>query len=118
MTDETIDALFELPIKPFFSCDEDGFAIVDGALMETAASLLTVTPVLKLLVGTDNIFEQRPRKVSEHEGTDVTVECDGGVTVYLDFKALSAKVSTPDGAFFYKGGIEEGNDHRGFMSAR
>ncbi len=114
MTEE----LFELPAKPFFSCDEDGFAVVDGAFMESAASLLTVTPVLKLLVGANNIFEQRPRKVSEHDGTNVTVECDGDVTVYLDLKELSARVSRPDGAFHYMGGIEEGSDHRGFMPAR
>lgn len=111
------EELFELPVKPFFSCDEDGFAVVDGALMETAAALLVVEPVLKLLVGSGNIFEQRPRKVTEHEGTNVTVECDGDTTVYLDFRELSAQVSRPTGVFHYNGGIEEGNDHLGFISA-
>ena len=114
MTEE----LFELPMKPFFSCDDDGFVIVDGALMQNTASLFAIEPVLKLLIGSGNIFEQGPRKVVANEDKNVTVECDGDTTVYLDFKALSAKISRPDGDFHYMGGIDEGNDHRGFMAAR
>jgi hypothetical protein len=56
--------------------------------------------------------------VVANEDKNVTVECDGDTTVYLDFKALSAKISRPDGDFHYMGGIDEGNDHRGFMAAR
>ena len=112
------DELFELPVKPFFSCEEDNFAIADGALMHTVNSLLSVEPLLKLMVGSRNLFEHRPLRVTEHEGNMVTVECEAEETVYLDFHELTARKRTPQGEYIYFGGIEEGNDGMGFIAAR
>lgn len=112
------DGLFELPAKPFFSCDADGFVVVDGALMQSVNAVLTIEPVLRLTIGPGNIFEQRPLRVTSHEGRAVEVACEGAETVYLDFHELTARKSTPQGDFMYQGGIEEGNEGLGFMSMR
>lgn len=112
------DDLFELPRKPFFSCEEDGFSIVDAEQMRSSSGLLSIQPALKLLVGEGNIFENRPRKVRSHENGSVVVECDGDVTVVLDFEDLAARIMKPTGEFLYLGGIEQGNDGRGYMAAR
>ena len=112
------DDLFSLPAKPFFSCDEDGFAVVDGAAMRNAGNIGSIEPMLMLRVGPNNLFEQRPRRVTDQDGRTVTVECDGGVTVHLDFGELAARVEGPAGEFVYLGGLDEGNDGRGFLRAR
>ena len=112
------DELFELPAKPFFSCDEDGFVVVDGALMQSVSSVLSIEPVLRLTIGPGNIFERRPLRVALHEGNAVEVACEGEETVYLDFHELTARKSTPSGNFMYQGGIEDGNAGLGFMSMR
>ena len=112
------DGLFDLPAKPFFSCDADGFSIVDGALLRNPGGIVNVEPLLTLSVGPNNVFEQRPRKVLGRDGDVVTVECDGGVRVRLDFEALSARKETPEGEFVYRAGLDEGNDGRGWMSYR
>ncbi|MEX2598215.1 MAG: hypothetical protein WD533_01000 [Dehalococcoidia bacterium] len=108
----------KLPEKPFFSCDADGFSVVDGASMRSASSIVQIQPVLALQTGPANIFEQRPRKVIGHEGSTVTVACDGDETVILDFDDLAARKQTPQGEFMYRGGLDEGNDGRGWMAAR
>lgn len=112
------DGLFELPEKPFFSCDDDGFAIADGALMRSGAGLLSVEPLLHLKVGEGNVFEQRPRKVSSWEGRIVEIECDDGTTIVLDFDAMAARKRTADGEFIYRGDLEDGNGGKGFIKAR
>ena len=112
------DELFELPVKPFFSCEEDNFAIADGSLMRTINSMLSVEPLLKLMVGPRNLFEHRPLRVASHEGDIVAVECEADETVYLDFHELTARKSTPEGEYIYFGGIEEGNEGMGYLAAR
>ena len=113
-----MDDAFELPAKPFFSCDEREFAIVDAAQMRSAADLNIVEPVLALRVGSGNVFEQRPRRVVSNEGGVVVVECDGGETLTLDFNDIAARKSAPDGEFVYRAGLDEGNDGAGWMRAR
>ena len=112
------DALFRLPDHPFFSCEEEGFAVVDGARMRDAAAIGSIAPVLRLDVGPGNVFEQRPRSVIRRVGDVVSVACDAGVTVHLDFGELAARVEGPAGEFVYLGGLDEGNDGRGFLRAR
>jgi hypothetical protein len=112
------DVEFDLPARPFFSCEEDGFAIVDGALMHNTLALTAITPALKLVVGPGNVFEQRPVKLLGREGDVVSVECEGGAVVNLDFGDMLARVVRPEGEFLYMAGIEDGNDARGFMAAR
>jgi len=109
---------FSLPTRPFFSCEEDGFAIVDGGLMQSTLALTAIAPVLKLLVGPGNVFEQRPLKLLGREGDVVSVVCEGGAVVNLDFGDMLARVVRPEGEFLYMAGLEDGNDGRGFMAAR
>lgn len=109
---------FTLPSRPFFACDEDGFTVVDGALMRGTLDFIRIEPALKLEVGPGNVFEHRPVKIASRDGDVVTVECEGGVVVRLDFGDMLARVVRPDGEFLYKGGLEDGNDGLGFISAR
>jgi hypothetical protein len=108
---------FTLPARAFFSCEEDGFSIVDGALMRNTLALTAIEPALKLQVGPGNVFEQRPLKLTGREGDVVSVECDGGAVVHLDFAEMLARVQRPDGEFLYMGGLEDGNAGMGFMAA-
>ena len=113
-----MDDAFELPAKPFFSCDEREFAVVDAAQMRSGADLNVVEPVLTLRVAPGNVFEQRPRRVASNEAGVVVVECDGGETVTLDFNDVAARKSGPAGEFVYRAGLDEGNDGAGWMRAR
>jgi hypothetical protein len=111
------EEVFDLPAKAFFSCERDGFSVTDGSLMSTAAGIISIEPLLKLRVATGNIFEQRPVRMIERVGEIVTVECEGDVTVVLNFGDFAARVKRPDGEFYYKGALDEGNDGLGFMAA-
>ncbi|MDE2766065.1 MAG: hypothetical protein OXI25_06520 [Chloroflexota bacterium] len=111
-----MDDAFELPAKPFFSCDEGEFAVVDAEQMGT--NLSVVEPMLTLRVGPGNVFEQRPRRVVSNEEGIVNVECDGGETVTLDFNDIAARKSGPAGEFVYRAGLDEGNEGAGWMRAR
>ena len=110
MTDE-----MELPRRPFFSCEEAAFSIVDAEAMRQGLMTGGITPAVTLQVGPDNIFEHRPRKVLEHQEMQVSVQCDGDISVHLDFHSGTAYKRSPDGEFLYRGGIEEGNDGKGFI---
>lgn len=112
------DELFQLPEHPFYSCEEDCFLVADGSQMGTAAAILALEPLLKLMVGEGNIFERRPVTVLSKEGPQVSVECQGGETVHIDFDALTASKTTADGEFLYRGGLEDGNDGMGYLRAR
>ena len=106
-----------LPRRPFFSCEETAFSIVDAEAMRQAITQGPITAVFTLRVGPGNIFEHRPRRVTAHQGLIVTVECDGGTTVIIDFDEESALAKTTEGEFRYLGGIDEGNDGKGFIRA-
>lgn len=112
------DELFQLPEHPFYSCEEDCFLVADASQMGTAAAVLALEPLLRLTVGEGNIFEQRPVIVTEKEGLQVSVECEGGEVVHIDFDALTASKTTPQGEFLYRGGLEDGNDGMGYFPAR
>ena len=106
-----------LPQRPFFSCEDDGFSVIDGAEMQQSLRSGQVTPVLKLRIGPGNIFESRPRKVVDRSGLKVSVQCDDDITVTLDFDAESARKKSPEGEFVYLGGIDEGDGGKGWMAA-
>ena len=112
------DELFQLPEHPFYSCEEDCFLVADGSQMGTAAAVLALEPLLKLMVGEGNVFERRPVKVAEKEGLHVSVECEGGEVVHIDFDALTARKTTPQGEFLYRGGLEDANEGMGYFPAR
>lgn len=113
-----MDDEFTLPARAFFSCEEDGFSVVDGALMRNTLALTSIEPALKLLVGPGNVFEHRPLKLLTREGDVVSVECEGETVVHLDFAEMLARVVRPDGEFLYMGGLEDGNAGMGFMASR
>jgi len=106
---------WQLPRRPFFSCSESAFSIIDGELMRHELLSGVVTPAIALEVGTGNIFEHRPRRVTEHRGQVVSVLCDDNSTVVLDFENGTARKRTPAGDQVYRAGIEEGNAGRGYM---
>ena len=112
------DGVFDLPARAFFSCEQDGFSVTDGAQMSTVAGIISIEPLLKLLVGSGNIFEQRPVRMAERAGDIVTVECEGDITVVLDFGEFAARVRRPEGEFYYMGALDQGNDGLGFMAVR
>ena len=109
---------FKLPAKPFFSCDEDGFAVVDGSLMRDPLQITNIQPLLKLRVGEGNVFEQRPVKVAGRDGDVVSVECEDGAIVRLDFGEMAARVQRPEGEYLYMGGLDEGNEGKGFLAPK
>lgn len=109
---------FQMPAKPFFSCEADCFAIADGEMSGTAAQALAAEPLLKLDVGVGNVFERRPLRVTSHDARRVEVQCDGDETVRLDLHAFTAGKTTPEGEFLYRGGLEDANDGLGFIRAR
>ena len=59
-----MDAELKLPVKVFFSCDEDGFSVVDGATVRDMFELANIQPMIRFDVGDLNLFEQRPLKVA------------------------------------------------------
>ena len=107
-----------LPQHPFFDCVEDGFAVLDADQMRTRLRTGEVTPRLTLALGPGNIFQHRPRLVIDRDDRIIAVECDDEVTVYLDFDAGAARILTPEGEFLYCGGIDEGNDAKGYIPSR
>jgi hypothetical protein len=113
-----MDEFFELPAKPFFSCDADGFSVVDGQQMRNTLDILSIEPALKLHVGPGNVFEHTPRRIVSSDGRIVEVACDDEVTVVLDFEEMRARKSGPGGEFWYMGDIEDGNDAKGWLPAR
>ncbi len=113
----TMDEPDILPEHPFFDCVENGFAILDADQLRTGLLKGEITPRLTLTLGTDNIFQHRPRQVVDRDDTIIAIECDDEVTVYLDFYAGAARMRTPKGEFFYRGGIDEGNDAKGYIPA-
>ncbi len=86
--------------------------------MGTAAGLAHVEPLCVFSVGPGNVFECAPLRVVGHGNEVVTVQCDGGETVVLDFRELSARKRTPNGEWLYRGGLDEANEGLGFVRAR
>ena len=113
----TMDDPDILPEHPFFNCVEDGFAILDADQMKTGLLTGEVKPRFTLALGPGNIIQHRPRQVVDRDDTIIAIECDDEVTVYLDFDAGAARMRTPEGEFFYRGGIDEGNDAKGYIPA-
>lgn len=106
-----------LPRRPFFSCEEAAFSVVDGAAMRQSLLGEGLSPVVTLRVGPGNVFERPPRRVVERRADVVGVQCEGDTVVYLDFENGSARKRTPQGEFLYKGGLDEGNDGKGYIRA-
>jgi hypothetical protein len=109
---------WELPQKPFFSCEATAFTVIDGDLLRRSLGQGPLTPVFRFQVAPGNLFEHQPRTVIEHDAGKVRVACDNGATVHLDFGSGTARVHTTEGEFLYRGGLEEGNEGMGFIAAQ
>ena len=104
-----------LPARPFFSCEEDAFVIVDSASMSAGFKSGTFDPWFRFEVGSRNVFESRPVKVLSHSSDKALVECTVG-TVELDFESGSARKRSPDGKeWVYLAGLDEANSGGGWM---
>ena len=86
--------------------------------MRGGGNLASIEPVVTLKVGPGNVFGQRPRMVLGREADVVTVECDDGVRVLLDFRDLATRKRTSQGEYVYRGGLDEGNDGGSWMLYR
>ena len=67
-----------LPEKPFFSCSESGFDIVDTQQVKYTTRFGKVEPWMSFKSGPGCIFESRPRSVLAWDHRLVSVECDSG----------------------------------------
>lgn len=106
-----------LPHRPFFSCDEFGFSVIDATSLRELLPSSDIIPLLRLLVGPNNILETRPLKALQMNSGQVQVFCEEDVTVHLDFDAGSAQKVTQSGVSYYLGGLDEGNDGKGYIPA-
>ncbi len=102
------------PQRPFFSCEEGQFLIVDQAQLG-AAFKHGAEPWLSLTVGPDNVMASRPMKVTRHSGMEIDIECRDAV-IKLNLSDESARKVSLDGQeFVYCGGLEEANHGLGWI---
>lgn len=103
------------PRRPFFSCSEGEFAIVDQTTLGASLRGGRVEPWAAFRVGEGNVFDSPPLKVLEHRGTVVRVQCRDGEVV-LDFDSESARKTAATGEqYVYMAGLDEANDARGWL---
>ena len=108
---------FNLPERPFFSCEKSSFLIIDSAKMRDVSALENLEPSCQFIVGLGNVFGTAPKFVVEHSKSHVRIACEEEIIVILDFDDLAAAIETPEGRFLYKGGLDQANDAMGFMKA-
>ncbi len=105
------------PARPFFSCNEHEFLIVDQSDMGALLTNGVVEPWLRFAVGPDNALDSPPLKVLEHTGSSVRLRCRDAV-VELDLDDEIVRKTLPDGSTFaYLGGLREANEARGWIPA-
>ena len=103
------------PQRPFMSCGRDEFAIMDQSRMGSLLTGEAAEPWIRLVVGPGNVVETPPVDVVDHSGLTVRLRCEDAVVV-LDFADEAARKRLPDGSeFVYMGGLDEGNDGRGWL---
>ena len=104
-----------LPTRPFFSCEQDEFLIVDRSDMKTLLTTTPLEPWLRLVVGASNVVESPPLKVVHHSQLKVLLQCRDAL-VELDFHDELARKTLPDGSqLLYMGGLSEANEGRGWI---
>ena len=103
------------PERPFFSCSEGEFTVVDQATMAASLRGGRVEPWMTFSVAEGNVFESPPVKVLDNSRGRVRVECRDG-EVLIDFDEESARKTTARGQqFVYMAGLDEANDGRGWL---
>ncbi len=104
-----------LPKQLVFSCEAGAFTIYDSSEAKSYLRNGQGTAFVALHVGKGNIFETTPLRVMRHTLSAVSVLCQDGSMVHLDFDDETAHKETPQGKFRYRGDLEEGNNGRGYM---
>ena len=103
------------PERPFFSCSDDEFAVVDQATMAASLRGARVEPWIAFRVAGGNVFESPPVRVLDNGRGRVRVMCRDA-EVLIDFIDESARKTTADGQqFVYMAGLDEANDGRGWL---
>lgn len=103
------------PARPFFSCSEDEFTVVDQADMAASLRGGRAGPWMTLRVGEGNVVDSPPERVVSHASGHVRLACRDAEVV-IDFQDESARKTTAAGEeFVYMGGLDEANDGRGWL---
>ena len=103
------------PERPFFSCSDGEFTVVDQATMAASLRGGRVEPWMSFTVAEGNVFGSPPVRVPDNSRGRVRVECRDG-EVLIDFNDESARKTTADGEqFVYMAGLDEANDGRGWL---
>ncbi|MBI4201437.1 MAG: hypothetical protein HY531_03990 [Chloroflexi bacterium] len=103
-----------LPVRAVFDFGPDQFVILDGEQLRHSLRAGHPEPWMTFHCGAGNIFQGRPRRVTSRAGNLLSVECEDGI-VHLDFDEGTATKDTPHGKLVYLGGIEEGNEGKGYI---
>lgn len=102
------------PPSPFFSCEENGFRIVDKTRFSQVVTGKE-EPWLTLSVGESNVMHSKPVRVTSHQEFAIEIECEDGA-LKLDIESESArKVDATGREWVYRGGLEEANQGMGWM---
>ena len=103
------------PERPFFSCSEHEFAVVDQATMAASLRDGRVEPWMAFRVAEGNVFESPPVSVLDNNHGRVRVRCRDA-EVLVDFIEESARKTTAAGEqLIYMAGLDEANDGRGWL---
>ena len=106
------------PVRPFYSCDADGLAVIDQDDMPQLLRGGAVDAWLRLEPGPGNVIDGVPLKVETQDGARVTVQCGTG-TIEIDFEEETIRKTDADGrSYVYMGPLGEANAGNGWMPLR
>lgn len=106
------------PARPFFSCDENGLAVIDQSDMSQLLRGGDVETWMRLEAGDGNAIDGTPIKIENQQGARVTVSCDTG-TIEIDFEEETVKKTDENGRnYVYMGPLDEANEGNGWMPLR
>ena len=94
------------PERPFFSCSDSEFTVVDQATMAASLRGGRVEPWMAFTVAEGNVVESPPVRVLDSSHGRVRIECRDG-QVSIDFYDESARKTAADGEqFVYMAGLD------------
>ena len=106
-----------LPDRPYFSCEDSEFQVIDQADMAALLRGGTVVPWMKFQVGENNVLESRPVRIVSQLDNVIELEC-ADATLTINFVESTARKAEPGGeTYAYMGGLEDANAGLGWISA-
>ena len=106
------------PMRPFYSCDTDGLAVIDQDDMSKMLLGGEVEAWFRLEAGPGNVIDDAPLKVESSDGARVTVRCGTGM-IEIDFEEETIRKTDADGrSYVYMGPLGEANEGNGWMPLR